>query len=135
MEIAFLVSTRSTCLRKKVGAVIIDSKSKTIISTGYNGSLPSADHCIDVGCNIVNKHCTRTVHAETNAITHASRIGANLFEKTIYCTCKPCWNCFKNIISAGINTIYYKENYVESNIDLYEKYLLKNPNLLLKQIK
>jgi dCMP deaminase len=68
MATAYHIATRGTCPRKQVGAVVVDLKSKTIISTGYNGSLPKQDHCSDVGCHIENNHCIRIVYVEINAI-------------------------------------------------------------------
>ena len=134
MDIAFMVATRSTCTRKKVGAVIVNPKFKAIISTGYNGSLPSAPHCEDIGCHIVNNHCTTTIHAETNAINQAAKMGVALQGATVYCTCKPCWNCFKNLLQAGIKAIYFQEDYLESNRELYEKHLNKNPTIIFEQL-
>ena len=115
MATAYHIATRGTCPRKQVGAVVVDLKSKTIISTGYNGSLPEQDHCIDVGCHIENNHCIRTVHAETNAINQAAKTSSNLTNTAIYCTTQPCWNCLKNIIQAGITKIYYSELYPAVN--------------------
>lgn len=134
MDIALIVATRSTCARKKVGAVIINPEFKAIIATGYNGSLPSAPHCEDVGCHIVDGHCTTTIHAETNAINQAAKMGVRLQGAAIYCTCKPCWNCFKNLIQSNIRTIYFQEDYVDSNQNLYENYLSKNITIIFKQI-
>lgn len=134
LDIAYMVATRSTCNRKKVGAVIVDSENKHIVSTGYNGSLPKAEHCVDAGCHMVDNHCTRTVHAETNAINQAAKMGVKLHGKTIYCTTKPCWNCFKNIIQAGITSIYYKEDYQDGSSVLYKKYLKQFPNITLRSI-
>jgi dCMP deaminase len=135
MDIASMVATRSTCKRKKVGAVIVSPKFKAIISTGYNGSLPSAPHCEDVGCHVVNHHCTTTIHAETNAINQAAKMGVALEGATVYCTCKPCWNCFKNLIQSGIKTIYFREGYLDPNKKLYEDYLAKNTTILFEQLK
>lgn len=129
MELAYIASTRSTCERRKVGAVIIDNKTRAVISTGYNGSLPGAPHCEDVGCNIHNGHCTTTIHAETNAINQAARNGSALDGATMYCTSKPCWNCFKNIIQAGITTIYYDSDYLDPNHRLYQEFLSSNPSI------
>lgn len=134
MDLAFMVATRSTCTRKKVGAVIINPEFKAIIATGYNGSLPSAPHCEDVGCHMIDNHCTRTIHAETNAINQAAKAGAILEGTTMYCTCKPCWNCFKNLIQAGIKTIYFKENYSDSNQALYQAYLNEHPTISFEKL-
>lgn len=127
MSIAEKAATRSTCKRRKVGCVIVFNKN--IIATGYNGSLPNEKHCIDDGCLVENNHCIRTVHAEMNAITRAAHEGQKLFGSTIYTTTKPCWNCFKNLISAGIKIIYYKEDYLSTNI-LYKEYLKTNSSII-----
>ena len=109
ISLAQQASTRATCPRKQVGCVIV--KDKTIISTGYNGSLPNESHCDTHGCFIQDNHCVRTIHAETNAINQAAKNGVSLKGATIYCNVEPCWGCYKNIISAGIIKIYYKEPY------------------------
>jgi len=113
---ASTVSTRATCLRKKVGAVIVIDR--TIISTGYNGSLPGTAHCDDqgVGCMMENGHCVRTVHAEVNAIAQAARNGHATRNSTIYCTASPCWPCFKLIVNAGITTVVFEEFYRDTRI-------------------
>jgi dCMP deaminase len=113
MSIAEQVATRATCSRRQVGCVIVFNKN--ILATGYNGSLPGDDHCFDVGCLIKNNHCIRTIHAETNAINQAAKNGIALQGSILYCTSKPCWNCLKNTISAGIKTIYYKDDYHTDN--------------------
>ena len=134
IDLAYVVATRSTCTRRKVGAVVVDPVTRSIIATGYNGSLPGADHCEDVGCHLVNGSCTRTIHAETNAINQAAKSGATLQQAHIYCTTKPCWNCFKNIIQAGIYTIYYREDYNTKSYVLYEKYLQENSHIHMEKI-
>lgn len=130
MDLAMQVSTRSTCPRKQVGCVIV--KDKTIIATGYNGSLQHSEHCTDFGCFIEDNHCIRTVHAETNAINQAAKNGVSLKDASIYCNVEPCWNCFKNIISAGITAIYFKENYSLKN-KLYAQYLIEK-DIIFKKI-
>lgn len=134
IDTAYHIATRSTCTRKKVGAVIINPSTKSIIATGYNGSLPNAEHCEDAGCFIVNNHCSRTIHAETNAINQAAKNGSILLNAHIYCTTKPCWNCFKNIIQAGITNIYYKEDYSDESSQLYNLYLQENLQITLERI-
>jgi len=109
MDLAIKVSTRSTCDRKHVGCVII--RDKRILSTGYNGSISGDVHCCDVGCDIENNHCIRTVHSEQNAITYAARFGVSLDQSSIYITAFPCWTCFKMCISSGINEFIYNEEY------------------------
>lgn len=134
MDLAYVISQRGTCTRRKVGAVIIDPLTRAVISTGYNGSLPSAPHCEDVGCFMQSGHCITTIHAETNAINQAARNGLNVDGAEIYCTSKPCWNCFKNIIQSGITRIYYSEDYDTSSIPLYSEFLLNNSHILMEKI-
>ncbi len=111
MHIAREVATRSTCDRKFVGAIIV--RDKNILSTGYNGSIRSQPHCDDVGHQMENNHCVRTVHAEANAIIQAARHGVNIDKADIYTTASPCWECFKLIANAGIQRVFYGEFYRE----------------------
>ena len=120
MNIAQEVSTRSTCNRKAVGAVIV--RGQTILSTGYNGSIKGADHCDDAGHEMENDHCVRTIHAEANAIVQAARHGIRIENSEIYVTASPCYDCFKMIANAGINKIYFGEFYRDERIiELSEK--------------
>ncbi|MBU0528174.1 cytidine/deoxycytidylate deaminase family protein [bacterium] len=121
MNIAREVATRATCDRKMIGAVIV--RGKTILSTGYNGSLRGLPHCDEVGHEMENGHCVRTVHAEANAIVQAARHGIRLEGAEIYITASPCYNCFKLIINAGITKIYYGEFYRDERITKHAKEL------------
>ncbi len=114
MNLALQAATRSTCPRKHVGAVIV--RDKTILSTGYNGSVRGAPHCTDAGCLMENNHCVRTVHAEANALVQAARHGVLLEGAQIYVTASPCFNCFKLIANAGIRTVYYGEFYRDERV-------------------
>ena len=114
MNIAREVATRSTCDRKHVGAVIV--REKTILSTGYNGSIKGLPHCDDVGCEMVDGHCVRTTHAEANAIVQAAKNGIQINQSEIYVTASPCYDCFKLIANAGIKVIYYDEFYRDKRI-------------------
>ena len=117
MSIALLVSQRSTCIRRHVGAVIV--KNKRILSTGYNGVPSGIKHCTEVGClrdklNIPSgeKHeLCRGLHAEQNAIIQAAYHGVEIKGSELYCTNQPCIICSKMIINAGINTIYFRDGY------------------------
>ena len=109
MNIARQAATRSTCDRKHVGAVIV--RDKTILSTGYNGSIRGLPHCDEVGHLMENDHCVATVHAEANAIIQAAKNGVLIDGAMIYVTASPCWNCFKQLANAGIRKIYYGEFY------------------------
>ena len=114
MNIAREVATRSTCDRKHVGAVIV--REKTILSTGYNGSIKGLPHCDEVGCEMVDGHCVRTTHAEANAIVQAAKNGIQINQSEIYVTASPCYDCFKLIANAGIKVIYYDEFYRDKRI-------------------
>jgi dCMP deaminase len=109
MNIAHEAATRSTCDRKHVGAVIV--REKTILSTGYNGSIRGMSHCDEVGHEMENGHCVGTIHAEANAIIQAARNGVNINGAELYTTASPCWNCFKLIANSGIRRIYFGEFY------------------------
>lgn len=121
MGIARQVSTRSTCDRKHVGAVIV--KKKMILATGYNGSITGLDHCDDVGHLIESGHCVRTVHAEANAIVQAARSGTSLEGSSIYVTASPCFGCFKLIANAGIQRIAFGQFYRDEKIYVFAKQL------------
>ncbi len=119
MNIAEQVASRSTCDRKHIGAVIV--RDKTILSTGYNGSIKGAPHCDDVGHDMENGHCVRTVHAEANAVAQAAKHGVAIDNSEIYITASPCLTCFKLIANAGIKVVYYKEFYRDERINEYAK--------------
>ena len=114
MEIARVVATRATCDRKHVGAVLV--RDRTILSTGYNGSIRGLPHCSEVGHMMENGHCVATVHAEANAIIQAAKNGVAIDGATIYTTASPCWPCFKLIGNAGINRIVFGEFYRDERI-------------------
>jgi len=114
MNLALQAATRSTCPRKSVGAVIV--RDKAILSTGYNGSVRGAPHCTEAGCLMENDHCIRTVHAEANALVQAARHGTRLEGAEIYVTASPCFNCFKLIANAGIQTVYYGNLYRDDQV-------------------
>ena len=109
MAIAKVVASRSTCDRKFVGAVIV--RNRTILSTGYNGSIRGLPHCSEVGHMMENDHCVATIHAEANAILQSARNGVNIDGSTLYVTASPCWNCFKAAANSGIRRICYGEFY------------------------
>ena len=114
MNIAREVATRSTCDRKHVGAVIV--RDKSILATGYNGSIRGLGHCDDEGHLMEDGHCVRTVHAEANAIVQAARNGNRIDEGSIYVTASPCWGCFRLIANAGLKKIVFGEFYRDQKI-------------------
>ena len=115
--IARLVSKRSTCTRRKVGAVVV--RDKRVLATGYNGSPTGLSHCAETGC--IRKKMSvpsgqrhelcRGLHAEQNAIIQAAYHGINIQNARLYCTTLPCSICFKMIINAGIKEVVYEEGY------------------------
>jgi len=121
MAIAWQVATRATCDRKHVGAVIV--RDKTILSTGYNGSIRGLDHCDTAGHLMENGHCVRTVHAEANALVQAARNGVRIEGASIYVTASPCWACFRLIANAGIERIAFGEFYRDPRIFEYSEKL------------
>ncbi len=117
MRVARLVSKRSTCTRRPVGAIVV--KSKRILTTGYNGAPRNLRHCLEVGClreelgiSSGERHeLCRGVHAEQNAIIQAAVFGTPLEGGTIYTTTFPCVMCSKIIINAGLVEIVFAEGY------------------------
>jgi dCMP deaminase len=118
MTITREVAERSTCLRAKVGAVIV--RDRSILATGYNGSPAGLPHCTEVGCLIyesrtpdgeIELNCYRTIHAEINAISQAARNGSAIRDADIYVTHSPCIHCLKVLINTGVRTVYYAEPY------------------------
>ena len=121
MNIAKEVGTRSTCSRKHVGAVIV--RGKTILATGYNGSIRGLAHCDEAGHEMDNTHCVRTIHAEANAIVQSARHGVRIEDSEIYITASPCYDCFKMIANVGIRKIYFGEFYRDERIMEHAKEL------------
>lgn len=117
MEIAHLVAKRSTCLRRQVGAVLVQDTH--ILTTGYNGAPKGIPHCLDVGCRREelgipsgqNHEICRGIHAEQNAIIQAALHGVSTEGAVIYCTDQPCILCAKMLINAGITRIVYEGDY------------------------
>ncbi|NLM51712.1 MAG: cytidine deaminase [Firmicutes bacterium] len=115
MQIAHLVATRSTCLRRSVGAVII--KDKRILATGYNGAPSGLAHCDEVGCARAHvpsgeRHeLCRALHAEQNAILQAALYGVPIGGATLYCTNHPCVMCAKMIVNAGMKEVVIDQDY------------------------
>ncbi|WP_317853825.1 dCMP deaminase family protein [Chakrabartyella piscis] len=118
MEIAEIVKTRSTCLRRQVGAVIV--KDNRILTTGYNGAPSGLKHCTELGgCERQRlgipsgeRHeLCRALHAEQNAIIQAAKLGNTTEGATIYITLQPCVICAKMLINAGITRIVHKGEY------------------------
>ena len=131
LQIANLVSTRSTCSRLHVGAILV--RDRMIISTGYNGSPRKTDQCDEVGHKMTNGHCVRTVHAEVNTITQAAYHGISTQKTTLYTNYLPCEHCTKVLINAGVERIVFRRLY--KNIDQpFSKKLLKQAGVKLAKL-
>jgi dCMP deaminase len=119
MSMAYLVSSRSTCIRRKVGAIIV--KDKHILSTGYNGSPKGTRHCEELGCireqlkipSGTRHELCRGVHAEQNAVAQAAYFGVSVNGGIVYCTTFPCSMCAKILINSGITEIVYDNGYMD----------------------
>ena len=117
MDIVRDVATRSTCRRRKVGAILV--KDKRIIATGYNGGPTGLAHCLEIGClreqlgipSGQQHELCRGVHAEQNAIIQAARYGVHTDGSTLYCTTQPCVQCTKMLLNAGVTEIIFSEGY------------------------
>lgn len=142
MQLAYMAARRATCDRKHVGSVIVTPDGRTV-STGYNGAPSNVPSCDDIGHELLDGHCIRTIHAEANAIAYAGR---NAWGCTLYATVIPCYDCAKLIVNAGIERVVYDEFYssrygksshvadflVKSNVDVKQ---LDTPGLtLFKQL-
>lgn len=119
MDITHLVATRSSCLRRQVGALLV--KDRNILATGYNGVPSGITHCEVTGClrerlkvpSGERHELCRGLHAEQNAIIQAAKHGTNIDGATLYCTTMPCIICTKMIINAGIKRVIYGEGYAD----------------------
>ena len=109
LKIAAAVSERSTCDRAFVGCVLV--LEKRILTTGFNGSPAGQPHCDEIGHLMIEGHCIRTIHAETNAIIQAALHGVSSKGATCYVTHFPCINCTKVLINAGIVRLVYGNGY------------------------
>ncbi len=137
LEVASLVSRRATCLRRRVGAVLV--KDKKILATGYNGAPSGLKHCIDVGCvreklkipSGQRHELCRGLHAEQNVILQAALYGVSTKDSTLYITNQPCVICAKMLINAGIKEIVISEGYPDEMALAF----LKEAKIKIKKFK
>ncbi len=135
MEVASVVAKRATCLRRKVGAVVV--KDKRILATGYNGAPSGLQHCAVVGClrdrlgipSGQRVEICRGLHAEQNALIQAAKYGISLDGATVYTTLEPCVTCAKMLVNAGIKRIVFDEAYP----DQLSRDILAEANMLVEQ--
>ena len=130
IKIAYAVSERSTCDRAQVGCVLV--LDKRILTTGFNGSPAGQPHCDEIGHLMVEGHCVRTIHAETNAIIQAALHGVSTRGATCYVTHFPCINCTKALINAGIVRLIYHVAYRQ---DENAVAFLKAANIEIQPVK
>jgi dCMP deaminase len=117
MQITAHVASRSTCLRRQVGALLV--KNRCILATGYNGVPRGITHCSETGCLREQRkvpsgerhELCRGLHAEQNAIIQAARHGVNISDAKLYCTDSPCIICSKMLINAGVQEVVYGRGY------------------------
>ncbi|HMS90635.1 MAG TPA: dCMP deaminase family protein [Candidatus Absconditabacterales bacterium] len=126
LKLAETIAERSTCCRKKVGCIIV--KDGLIVSTGFNGVARGESECPENGCSTESSEGCHTIHAEINAIINAARLGVSINGAEIFITLKPCSDCTRALINAGISKVFYKgsgdkyetghnikiENYIET---------------------
>ncbi len=137
LEVASVVANRSTCLRRKVGAVIV--KDKRILATGYNGSPSGLKHCLDIGClrdklgipSGQRHELCRGLHAEQNAILQAVVHHIDIKNSFLYATNQPCIICAKMLINAEIKEIIISSGYP----DELAKEMLKEAKIKIRVVK
>lgn len=113
MNLARMAASRATCPRRSVGAIL--AKDGRVVSTGYNGAPPGMQHCFGDGCKNASGNCVNTIHAEANALLHATMQG-----DTLYCTDMPCASCLKAALAhnADINVLYWR-HYPDADRDQF----------------
>jgi dCMP deaminase len=136
IKIAEVVSLRSTCIKRRVGAVLV--KDSYILSTGYNGAPSRFKHCTSETCVRKNlksgekPELCRGVHAEINCIIQAAIHGTSIKgNTTLYSTTYPCMSCLKMIINAGIRKLVYKEGYAMEN--KVKEEMVKESSLIIEK--
>lgn len=136
MEITKIVATRSSCLHRQVGAILV--RDKRILTTGYNGAPAGMAHCLELGGCLRDKmgfasgegheYC-RALHAEQNAVIQAAVTGLSIQGSTLYCTHSPCSLCARILIGAGIQRIVFEGHYPDD----FALALLKEANVQLER--
>jgi dCMP deaminase len=114
---AHVIASRSTCLRRRVGALLV--RDKRVLATGYNGAPAALPHCEEVGCRRAELgvasgtgwELCRGLHAEQNAIIQGALHGVSVRGSTLYCTTQPCIICAKMLINAGVERVVYSGDY------------------------
>lgn len=118
----------ATCKRLQVGALLIGSNGR-ILSGGYNGSPPGQPHCLDIGCEMLEGHCIRTIHAEVNALAYAN---GDTGGSTLYLNYVPCINCTQAIVAHRVSEVVFWKDYRDMSEQVGE-YLGRN-NIKLRKL-
>lgn len=142
MDIAYIMSQRSTCVHWKVGAIVTTGDKYRQLVAGYNGSPRGEPHCIEVGCQKevngiflpANSGKCCGCHAEQNAITHAALLGIPIGESVIYCTYSPCFACAKQLLNLRIREFVFGEKY-EDDFEKVEALFAKHGIFLTQYLK
>lgn len=132
LKMADVVAERSTCLRKKIGSVLV--KDGMVLSTGYNGAPKGLPHCTDENCIVENGHCVRTIHSEVNAILQAAYHGVATEGASLYTQFLPCPNCSKVLINSGVKKIIFTGCYGAYDNN-FTKRLLRKAKVSVLELK
>lgn len=108
MAIAQVLARRATCLKRKLGAVVVSADNRHIVGLGYNGAPHGQPHCLDVGCMEIHGHCERCLHAEANALLKAGEFAQHA---TLYITGFPCLECARMIVQCQVREVVYGDDY------------------------
>ncbi len=144
MDIAYMVSTRSRCPRRHVGAVLVQGKK--LLGTAYNGAPMGVHDCLEAGCMIAEEievkviegveqvirkqRCIRTIHAEQNLLLFTDR--ANREGSTVYVTDQPCWTCANMLANSGVAEVVYHRGYPKDSEKVYA--LMEQKGIVFRQI-
>jgi len=136
LEVSSLVAKRATCLRRKVGAVLV--KDKKILATGYNGAPKGLKHCLDIGClrerlkvpSGQRHELCRGLHAEQNVLLQAAFYGVGTLGSTLYVTNHPCVICAKMLINAGVKEVVISGDYPDD----FSREFLKKAKIRVRKI-
>lgn len=145
MDIAYMVSTRSRCPRRHVGAVLVQGKK--LLGTAYNGAPMGAPDCSEAGCMIAEdiemrlvdneeqvvrkQRCIRTIHAEQNLLLFTDR--ADREGSTVYVTDQPCWTCANMLANSGVTEIVFHRNYPKDSEKVY--LLMEKKGIAFRQVE
>lgn len=145
MDIAYMVSTRSQCSRRRVGAVLVQGKK--LMGTAYNGAPMGAPDCSEAGCMLITEYepvmvdgeedlqrkerCVRTIHAEQNLVLFTDQRDRE--GSVVYVTDEPCWSCANMLANSGVIEIVYHRSYPKDSDKVYE--LMSNLNVRLRHLQ